>query len=879
MSTKGIIPQQFNTKEICLSETIGVSRNCEYVRVCVPFAKGELFDTEPLQIVAPADNTLPVQRTILKKWHDGSVKWLLLDFAATVPLHERVLYRLVLSNGLALTVANPVSITKSSANWRVSTGVAEFIIDTKEFRPFRSITVSDKELLASGGASCLLGLEGSTLTPTVDMIVAETEGPIRALIRLEGRFGPDELNAPRFVCRIHFFAGSSHVMLDFTLLNPRAASHPRGLWDLGDSGSLLFKELALQFPLVCSVNSRIICSPEQGISSLQFVASPGGMRIYQESSGGENWNSPVHRTRDGNVRLRSNGYEITNGSETIAGGKRATPLVWSGEGDTGVSAVMPHFWQEFPKAFSFDADGLKIELFPGCSPDLHELQGGEQKTTTIYLDFAATPEGLAWARSPLVAAPSPETCHHSAVFSDLPPMQGGIIVADLVDQFVSPKELIDKREIVDEFGWRNFGDFYADHETIYHNGKEPLVSHYNNQYDGIGGLYRKFFATGEPKWGELAVELARHVQDIDIYHTDQDRGEYNRGLFWHTDHYLDAGLSTHRSCSKEHLTEKDPRICGGGPGAEHCYTSGLMYHYFQTGNPAFRNAVTDLAEWELRALTGPQTVFAVLKKSLNYIKLLRSKEDAAKVIFPWYPLTRGTGNAITACLDAFEVSDDNRFLAEAERLIQGALHPDDDIDARNLLDAEIAWSYTVLLNALTKYLHKKRELEQYDEGYNYALASFLAYAEWMLAHEYPYLEKPEILEYPNETWAAQDLRKSVIFYYAAHYCSPDRSQKFLQRARFFFEAAANELAKHKSSCFTRPVILMLQNGWVGSRLSVNAISSLHDKGRGESTPFSGPPTPYLNFGSVVCRIASELLAALRQTSINREFAWLKARIN
>ncbi|MFZ3207954.1 MAG: hypothetical protein WA140_03855 [Geobacteraceae bacterium] len=873
-----------NDKEIFVTETGGVARKCEFVRVGVPCARGELFNTESLQILNQENDAQPLQSTILNKWHDGSVKWLMLDFAATVPAHERVVYRLVKSNGSTPTMVNPVNMTNCLEYWRVSTGATEFIVDVKEFRPFRSITVNKKEILASGGSSCLLGFEGSNLTPIVENIVAETEGPIRSIIRLEGRFDSDKLTSPRFVCRIHFFAGSSHVMLEFTLLNPRAASHPGGLWDLGDSGSLLFKELALRLPLAGSGNNRIFCSPEPELSSFQFEPSPDGMRIYQESSGGENWNSPVHRARDGKVCLRFNGYEIHNKEKRVSAGKRATPVVWCGDGETGVSAVMPRFWQEFPKAFSINADGLKVELFPGCSPDLHELQGGEQKTTSIYLDFAASPEGLAWARSPLVAAPSPHTCHNSGVFSDLPPMPGETKVADMVDQFITADELLNKREVVDEYGWRNFGDFYADHEAIYHKGKEPFVSHYNNQYDGIGGAYRKFFATADTRWGELASDLARHVYDIDINHTDQDREEYNRGLFWHTDHYVDAGLSTHRSSSIEHLKVKDPRFCGGGPGAEHCYTTGLMYHYFQTGNPAFREAVVDLADWVLRSLSGSTTVLAVLKKSLRLFIMLRSTGNGPRPIIPRYPLTRGTGNALTACLDAYEVSGDSRFIAEAEGLIRGVLHPDDDIAARNLLDAESAWSYTVLLLAIAKFLNKKTELKQFDAGYWYARASLLAYAEWMLINEYPYLEKPEILEYPNETWAAQDMRKSVIFYYAAHYCSPDRGQAFIQRARFFFESAVNELARHSSSRFTRPVALMLQNGWVGARLSTDTIppskiggSIEFEKGTAEIS-VTGQPTPYLTFGSVVTRIASELTSALRQTSIKRELAWLKARI-
>ncbi len=45
-----------------------------------------------------------------------------------------------------------------------------------------------------------------------------------------------------------------------------------------------------------------------------------------------------------------------------------------------------------------------------------------------------------------------------------------------------------KRERVDEYGWRHFGDLYADHEAVRDPGPQPLVSHYNNQYDALAGF-------------------------------------------------------------------------------------------------------------------------------------------------------------------------------------------------------------------------------------------------------------------------------------------------------------------------------------------------------------------------------------------------------
>lgn len=864
-----------NGNTIIVTETAGIPRDREFVRIGMPWPMGELFNSDDLQIISPLSEVQPLQSAILKKWHDGSVKWLLLDFAATVSPHERAVYRLTTQNDVPPSLASRVTITKNSDHWRVATGAAEFVIDAKVFRPFTQVSVNKQDVLASGGASCLLGLVEHELTPVVESISTETEGPLRTIIRLEGHFGAEQNTPPRFVCRLHFFADSAHVQVELTLVNPRPATHPGGLWDLGDSGSLLFKEFSLQLPLAGSGKGRIHCSPEPGLPPLQFTPS-GGMRIYQESSGGKNWNSPVHRTRDGSVRLRYNGYEIIADGAQTASGKRATPVVWCGEGETGVSTAIPHFWQEFPKAFSADENGLKVELFPGCAPDLHELQGGEQKTTSFHLDFAGSPEGLAWVRSPLVVAPSPETCRNSGVFGDLPPTAEESQQVDLVDQFITVDELLNKREVVDEYGWRNFGELYADHEAVNHTGSQPFVSHYNNQYDGIGGIYRKFLATGDLKWGALATDLARHVRDIDVYHTDGDREEYNQGIHWHTDHYVDAGLSTHRSCSIEHLKVKDPRFCGGGPGAEHCYSSGLLTHYFLTGDPEFRTAVINMAEWGQISLTGPRTILAVIKKSISYIKQLRAVDSANRPMFPRYPFTRGTGNVITASLDAFEASGDRKYLTWVEEVIQHTIHPQDDIDARNLLNAEAAWSYTVLLGAIAKYLEKKVSLDEFDSAFAYAKESFLVYAEWMSQNEYPYLNKPEILEYPNETWAAQDLRKSVIFHYAARYGGAQMREKYLERSRYFFETAREQLKQRPTSRLTRPVVLMLQNGWVGSHLE--AVEELSAAAAKVTRKITGRPSPQLTLGSVVSRIAFELTRALKETSLQRERAWLRARM-
>ncbi len=859
----------FTGKEIYVRETAGIDRMFEYIRVSVPFASGELLPESSVTLISPSLQQIPTQTRILKQWHDGSVKWLLIDSTVAVTSGNTAIYRVVSAQVPVSTTSSTLRVSPGDKVWQVDTGIGTFGIDACIFRPFTSVRRQGSELLLSEESLCLLSLdENSHITPLIENIQLEDDGLLRAIINITGRFDLPANKVLRFTSRLHFFAGSMAVQLEFGLLNPQAASHSGGLWDLGDPGSVLFKAFAFTWTFPAGTVQEVCCVPKIGAAPIKSSGDEC-LSVYQESSGGENWHSANHRNRLGCVPMTLRGYIIEIGGVPSETGLRASPVVWCGKAEVGIAAVVPYFWQEFPNAIEADKSQLKISLFPSRFPDLHELQGGEQKTHYFALDFAASPDSMVSALSPVVAVASAADYRTSAVFNDLPDND------DLLDQFALSTDIIGKRETADEYGWRNFGEIYADHEAVYHLGNEPFVSHYNNQYDFCAGAYRKYFATGDTIWGELAADLARHSIDIDIYHTDLDREEYNNGLFWHTDHYLDAGLSGHRSYSKEHLKIKDLRNCGGGPGAEHCYTTGLMLHYFQTGNPAFKETVINLAEWVLTSITGSRTILAALKRSVGYIQFWHSSRNINK-LFPRYPLTRGTGNAIIACLDAFEISGGRKFLDAAENMINGSIHPDDDIFARNLLEAETAWSYTVLLVAVAKYIDKKNELEEFDQEFEYARRCLLTYATWMLSNEYSYLDKAENLEYPNETWPAQDLRKSVIFFHASRYAYLEQRNSFIEKGRYFFTAARDELHRHATGNLTRPLVLVLQNGWAGSQLFKDAaVFVVPDCPK---VKISSKSTPQLSLGAVASRICSEIGEAALNTNIRREAAWLWARL-
>jgi hypothetical protein len=164
-------------------------------------------------------------------------------------------------------------------------------------------------------------------------------------------------------------------------------------------------------------------------------------------------------------------------------------------------------------------------------------------------------------------------------------------------------------------------------------------------------------------------------------------------------------------------------------------------------------------------------------------------------------------------VDGHRLTGDAAFLRKAEQIIRRCTHPAQDVDRLNLLDAETRWFYTMYLQALGKYLDHKIQLGQLDDMYGYGRAVLVHFASWMAQNEYPYLTKPERLEYPTETWAAQDVRKSEVFFWAARHAPEALRRQFLDKAHEFHRYSMTALASMPTRSLARPVVLLLSFGF------------------------------------------------------------------
>lgn len=774
-------------------------RHGEPVTFGVPLPRGAVRDPLAWTAIDAQGRKQRVQTRVLERWSDKSARWVLVDARIDADASAGTEFQLETSDPAAASPGPAIVVLESGGAVAVDTGAARFTLRAAGAFPFDAVDVAEAPAL-SPGASGLMVTDslGEARRAEIRSVEVEERGPLRVVVLIRGIVpagaGPGQLV---LTARVHLYAGLPTVRLLVTLTNPNRAVHKGGFWDLGDPGSILVEDASIALGFPGAVSPTVRASLESGAP---WAAYETPFEVYQDSSGGERWQSSNHLNRERRVPTSFRGYRVRGGSSPGAG-LRATPIVVASCAGRTIAATLPCFWQNFPKAIEVGDAGVALRLFPGQYAALHEIQAGEQKTHEVFLSFGAdevTAEPVEWCRARLVPCVDPAWVMASQAvpfLALLDPAHAALVNAAIQ----GPDRFEVKREVIDEYGWRHFGEIYGDHEGVRHAGPAPLVSHYNNQYDPIAGFAQQFLRTGDPRWWTSMTELAAHVIDIDVYHTDKDKSAYNGGMFWHTYHYGDADTATHRT----YPASARGRIHGGGPSADHNYGGGLALHYLLTGDEASRRVVVDLAQFVINIDDGQLT-------ELRWLD--RGSTGRATLSAGYYGPGRGPANSLNALIEGHRLSSNDAFMRKADELIRRVVHPSEGVGRHGLGDPERRWFYTMFLQSLGRFLHYKVERGELDDLYGYGRASLVHYGRWMTEHECPYLEKPEKLEFPTETWAAQDIRKSDVFALAAVHAEGSERERFLGRARFFHEYSVSTLSKMPTRALARPVVVLLTSG-------------------------------------------------------------------
>ncbi|MHA1816743.1 MAG: hypothetical protein ACTSX1_12100, partial [Candidatus Heimdallarchaeaceae archaeon] len=164
--------------------------------------------------------------------------------------------------------------------------------------------------------------------------------------------------------------------------------------------------------------------------------------------------------------------------------------------------------------------------------------------------------------------------------------------------------------------------------------------------------------------------------------------------------------------------------------------------------------------------------------------------------------------------------------------------------------------------------------------WQYARQSLIHYAKWMVENENLYLEKPEKLEYPNETWAAQDFRKTNVLNCASKYVQDPLQKLSRERAIYFFRESLKYLHSFDNrNTLTRPLALLMLNctALAYSEQNMLQIDAACKKS------FMAPKTARKSYGTFfTSKLGRTLILAfkfLRGVSIKKEYEWTKHRLN
>ena len=223
--------------------------------------------------------------------------------------------------------ASVVEVSPEGNGLVIDTGAARFTLAPGPRSPLTAVTVDGRSAQSTGQSGFSAeDARGQSASFRFESVALEESGPLRAVVVATGHIVMEKATLDLDV-RLHFFAGSATARFAVTVRNPRPAKHPGGFWELGDPGSVLFRDLSFCVALPEGTRAtEAWCSESVGTARASFSLP---FELYQDSSGGDEWQHVNHRNREGVVPLVIRGYRLRcDGAERY--GQRATPYWGSG---------------------------------------------------------------------------------------------------------------------------------------------------------------------------------------------------------------------------------------------------------------------------------------------------------------------------------------------------------------------------------------------------------------------------------------------------------------------------------------------------------------------------------------------------------------------
>lgn len=173
----------------------------------VPWPRGAFAKDQAFALKDPKGEPLAMQSWPLAFWPDGSLKWT----AHAVGAEAGSSPSFMLTAGEATAPAKPIAVNETDSIVTIDTGVVRWKIARGGSKVIESVE-RDGKTLARDAHLVLKTKE--VYTGEIEKATVEQSGPLRAVIKLEGRHkGSQDRSWLPFVVRLYFYAGSDSVRM------------------------------------------------------------------------------------------------------------------------------------------------------------------------------------------------------------------------------------------------------------------------------------------------------------------------------------------------------------------------------------------------------------------------------------------------------------------------------------------------------------------------------------------------------------------------------------------------------------------------------------------------------------------------------------------